>query len=126
LEAWIYLAGARLMLAVVPFRRLVWTFKRQPSTRALLTDGERHCLHLNVRWAISRARAYLPGLTACFPVGIAAQALLRRRGVEATLYYGAATRPETGLSAHVWVLDGTQGVVGHAVAKDYRIIARYP
>lgn len=126
LEACLYLVWARLMLLALPFRWLTRFFKR-PCSSALAGDSfERQRLRQDVAWAIQRAAENLPVETACFPRGIAAQAMCRRRGINATLYYGAATLPSTGLTAHVWVLDGTEGVVGHQVANEYRIIARFP
>jgi hypothetical protein len=52
--------------------------------------------------------------------------MLRRRGIDATLYYGAATLPQRGLMAHVWVKDGVEAVVGCQAANKYHILARYP
>jgi hypothetical protein len=125
-EACLYLVWARLILLVLPFRRLTPFFNR-PSPPAMILDPvERRRLRQDVGWAIELAGRHLPGETTCFPRGIAAQAMCRRRGVGAVLCYGAATLPETGLSAHVWVLDGTEGVVGHQAASDYRILARFP
>jgi hypothetical protein len=42
------------------------------------------------------------------------------------MYYGAANDPLVGLKAHVWVQDGAHGVVGHTVAGDYGVLARFP
>jgi hypothetical protein len=126
LEAWLYLIGARLMLRFLPFLRLKNFFDRPGSRHIELVESERERVRQNVRWSIERAAGCLPGNTSCFPLGIAAQAMCRKRGVGATLYYGAAILPEKGLSAHVWVLDGTQGIVGHRIASEYRIIARFP
>lgn len=126
LEASLYLIWARLLLLTLPFRLLTRFFNR-PYSRASVPGGaERQRLRQDVGWAIQRAAERLPVETACFTRGIAAQAMCRRRGIGATLYYGAATLPSTGLTAHVWVLDGTEGVVGHQVANEYRIIARFP
>ena len=125
IEACACLIAARLMLLFLSFRQLTWFFNRSSSKSAIPTNSERAHLRQEVRWAITRASEYLPGETACFPRGIAAQAMLRRRGCNATLYYGAATLPQKGLTAHVWVLDGTEGVVGHQTAKNYKIIARF-
>ena len=44
----------------------------------------------------------------------------------AVIYYGAAPAPKKGLTAHVWVLDEAEGVVGHQIAGDYQILARFP
>ena len=125
-EACLYLICARLMLLLLSFRQLTRFFNRSSSKDGALAGAERARLRQDVRWAVERAADRLPGETACFPRGIAAQAMLRRRGCNATLYYGAATLPQKGLSAHVWVLDGTEGIVGHQVAKDYRVIAHFP
>ncbi len=89
-------------------------------------DPERAKLREEVQWAIGEAKWYLPGKTMCFPQAIAAQAMLRRRGISTTLYYGAVTLPTRELKAHVWVQDGTIGVVGYETAKDYHILAQYP
>jgi hypothetical protein len=52
--------------------------------------------------------------------------MCRRRGISAVMYYGAATELVGGLSAHVWVLDGDDGVVGHELASKFRVLARFP
>jgi hypothetical protein len=126
LEAFLYLVWARLMLRALPFRRLTRFFNRSSFKQSPLTGPEREQLRRDVRWAINRAAEHLPGETACFPCGIAAQAMCRRRGVSATLYYGAATLPVKGLAAHVWVLDGAEGIIGHQIANNYQIIAQFP
>jgi len=116
---------ARLALLCLPFNRLVW-FLNRPARQPELEGEERELLRKTVRWTILRAVQLLPGKTVCFPRGIAAQALLRRRRVSTTLYYGAATHPVKGLTSHVWVQDGSNGVIGHRVANGYKIIAMYP
>ena len=126
LEASLYLVWARLMLLVLPFRRLTPFFNRRPSPPGVADPMERQRLRLEIRWAIERAVVHLPGKMTCFPQGIAAQAMCRKRGIDAVLYYGAAPLPEKGLSAHVWVLDDTEGVIGHQLAHEYRIIGRFP
>jgi hypothetical protein len=126
LEACLYLMWAKLILLALPFRRLTRFFNRPCRRNSPLDGFERQRVRQDVRWAIQRAAEHLPGETACFPCGIAAQAMCRRRGISATLYYGAATLPAKGLRAHVWVLDGTEGVVGDQIANEYRIIARFP
>jgi hypothetical protein len=125
-EACFYLVAARVMLLLLSFSQLTRFFNRSSSKERVLANSERARLRGDVRWAITRAAEYLPGDTVCFPRGIAAQAMLRRRGSNATLYYGAATMPQKGLTAHVWVMDGAEGVVGHQIAGDYRVIAHFP
>ena len=125
LEAALYLLLARLALVLLPFRKMVW-FLNRTTKPSRLSDAQRGLLRKEVSWAIVVTAEHLPGKTSCFPRGIATQAMLRRRGVAATLYYGAATLPEEGLAAHVWVQDGEQGVVGHLEAGQFKVLAVYP
>jgi hypothetical protein len=62
----------------------------------------------------------------CFQQGLAAQLMLRRRGVPSVLYYGAAPNDGSGLSAHVWVRDGDVGVIGDEIASRYAQLAAFP
>jgi hypothetical protein len=148
LEAMFYLLVARLALRVIPFRRLTWFFERPPrrpqdtfaerqrigaaarmpftARQDEITGTERERFRKGVQWLINEAAWFLPGETVCFPRAIVAQAILRRLGMAATLYYGAATLPERGLTAHAWVQDGSQVIVGRSDGQDYHILARYP
>lgn len=56
---------------------------------------------------------------------MAAQAMLRRRGIGTTLYYGAMTSPEGQLQAHAWLQSEDGGVVGHEAAPAYNVLATY-
>jgi Transglutaminase-like superfamily len=125
-EAFVWLLFARLLLWVIPFRHLTLLLRRTPSAHFDLPEPERQRFKQDVRWAVNRAAGLLPGETVCFPRGIAAQAICRRRGIPAIMYYGAASAPGKGLSAHVWVLDGTDGIVGHQLASEFRVLARFP
>lgn len=125
IEAAVCLLLARLALRLLSFRRLTWFFSR-PVRRPQVIGAERQRIRKEVANAVGHTTRRLPGETACFPRGIAAQAMLRRRGIATTLYYGAATLPDRGLTAHVWVMDGPEGVVGHAAAHRYRVLACYP
>ncbi len=124
LEALLFLAAARFALRLMPFERLRWFFERAPRNE--IHGAAREQFRTRVQWAIGEASLYLPMETVCFPRAIAAQAMLRRRHIHTTLYYGAATLPTRELKAHVWLQDGSIGVVGHETAEQYHILARYP
>lgn len=125
LEAALGLTLARLALRFVPFRQLKLFFNR-PVRGSHVNGRQREHLRKEVAWAIEKTATFLPGETVCFPRGITAQAMLRRRGVGTTLYYGVTTSNGNGSIAHVWVQDGVQGVVGHRDIEAYHILARYP
>lgn len=119
--------GARLALAVIPFRRLTPYFER-PVRVPELTGPERIRQRDAVRRAILTIHRHAPAANTCLHRAIAAQAMLRRRGISTTLYYGATRRPEHPLSTHAWVQDGAEGVIGYITAQRDRcvILAAYP
>jgi len=123
LEAGRSLILARLLLRFISFQRLANTFSRK--TPLMEIEGQtRILLCQEIRSAVERMSELLPGKTVCFPRAIATQAMLRRRGVSTTLYYGA--RDDGSLSAHVWVQDGDVGVIGMPREGEYSIVARFP
>jgi hypothetical protein len=125
LETLFYLCAARLALRILPFRWLVWWFQR-PVDRPELTGEARQAAIKKVRLAVHHTNRRLKLNAVCFPRSIAAQTMLRRRGVSTTLYYGAATLPDQGkLTAHVWLQDGDVGIVAHENSSQFHILARY-
>lgn len=125
LEAALSLLLARLAIRLLPFRYLA-RFVARPVSRPEVLGDERVRLREEVCWAIYQASQHLPGNVTCFPQAIATQAMLRRRCVGTVMYYGVARLPGWGLAGHVWVQDGTQGIMGHLINKGYAVLARYP
>jgi len=85
----------RFALIVFSFQQLTWFFER-PTRQPELTGEARICQRKEVRNAIYRLHRRFPGSTTCFHRAIAAQAMLRRRGIGTTLYYGAQPCPGEG------------------------------
>ncbi len=148
LEIMACLLAARLALRLIPFRWLTRFFERPPwqpedtfaerkwigasaltpytAHRDEIAGVERDRLGKVAQWLTNEATWFLPGQTACLPRAMVAQAFLRRLGIGATLYYGAATLPDRGLTAHVWLQDGNEMIVGNPGGRDYHTLARYP
>ena len=123
-EAVSYLTLASLAIRFVPFKRLVPVFTR-PLPRPELTGPARSRAIADVRRAVLSAAVRLPNRPVCFPQALAAQAMLRRRGVATTMCYGANTGGGTGLAAHVWLLAGDEGVVGQEIAAQFPLLVTY-
>ena len=75
-------------------------------------------------WAVTAASARVPWRSVCFHDGLAAQYLLRRRGIDARLHYGAAIGEA--LSAHVWVTVDGEPVIGGAEAGPFAELYAVP
>ena len=80
----------------------------------------------NVRWAIDAAARRLPWNAVCIQRGLAAQWMLRRRGIDARLHYGLAKDGVSALRAHVWVDAAGETIIGDEEAVDYVRVATFP
>ena len=80
----------------------------------------------NCVWAIETAARLVPVRAKCIEQGIALQRMLRKRGVEARLHYGARTSPNKNVEAHVWVTVDSTAVLGGEEAAAFVELAAYP
>jgi hypothetical protein len=124
-ESFAWLAIASLAIAVLPFPSISAIASR--GTRLIsAAAGARQDLVSRIRWAVGAASARVPWRAVCFQQGLAAHLMLRRRGIDSVLYYGAAHTPDSALSAHVWVRAGDLDVVGCELASQYALLATFP
>ena len=116
------LAVASLLIAVFSFRRIAALAGQgggdRPPATATLAD--------NIDWALSAWARRVPWRAVCFQQGLAAQLMLRRRGLSASLYYGARRDDTSALVAHVWVRSGEIDVIGCAGSEVYGVLAVFP
>jgi hypothetical protein len=120
-EAGAAILAASLAVRLVPFRTLAERLSRGEGGTAPADAETAYWL----RRAVLAWGRRLPWRALCFEQGLAAFALLRRRGLDATLHYGAATF-DGELKAHVWVTSGETEVVGCENKEDYGLLARFP
>jgi hypothetical protein len=125
LEAILSLAVAGIAIAVLPFRH-IGTLAARPIRRRHPSSDERLTAVTRIRWAIRAAARRVPWRALCFQQGLAAQFMLRDRGIPSVLYYGAAQDDRDGLFTHVWVRDGDIDVIGGDTADHYAVLATFP
>lgn len=125
-EAAAELLRARARLATRPFAdiaRQLGGFSA-PAPSEPCADRATAQLARAVGRAIARAAPLLPLPMVCLPRALAAQAMLRRRGIAATLHLGAARNGERALDAHAWLEVGGVPVTGYPVPPDCIEVAR--
>ena len=125
LEAALWLAVASFAIAVLPFRHL-GRLAGIPIRRPQLPSQTRVTEVRRIRWAVVSTARRVPWRAVCFQQGLAAQFMLRRRGISSVLYYGAAPDKQNGLSAHVWVRDGDIEVIGGEAATRFASLVAFP
>lgn len=119
-EAFATLAWASFVVAVLPFARLA-AIARRPVRRPPPADAARAVRQ--VAWAIAAAARRAGFRAVCIERGLAAQAMLRRRGIAADFHYGLARDPAGALAAHVWVRAGDSDVTGGDQAAAFHEVA---
>lgn len=119
-EAGLAMLGASAAVRLLPFDRLARMLERRaPGTRS--ADA---ATAYWIRRSVAAWGRRLPWRAKCFEQGLAAAWMLRRRGLSYSLHYGAANRDDT-VAAHVWVMSGEQGVVGHENREEFAPLARF-
>ncbi len=124
-EALVALSAASIAIGVLPFRTVTATAQRIAPGPAP-SRAKRQAACARVRWSVSVWARCLPWRPLCFPQGLAAQWMLRRRRIPSVLYYGAAPHAVKAIAAHVWVCDGDVAVVGGEAARGLAVLARFP
>ena len=107
-------------VAFLPFRRAIriGSVSRAPGRSGSVSD----CV-----WAIEAPARRMPLRAVCIQKGLALQRMLRRRGVDARLHYGARNEPPPGkLHAHVWVSVDGDVVMGGNESPDFAELAVFP
>lgn len=109
------------LIALLPFRRVA-ALAARGSHRGAITAAEARAIER----ALARTARLIPWRTLCFEQGLAALIMLRRRGHQATLYYGARHDADHRLTAHIWIRSGGVAVTGCADLDGYALLARFP
>jgi hypothetical protein len=119
-EACLAMAAAWVRLHGQPFSRLAPRLARPPGRRADGGSAERAIAR--VRWALHVLAEDGPLPFVCFPQAIAAQAMLRRRGVPAAIHYGVRKAADGRTEAHAWAMVGAKPVVGVSAARGFTVL----
>jgi len=127
LEAFALLGIARLLVLTVPFRWLAISLGKptaESGNRSVPADLARARL---IGQAVRSAANSTPWESVCLPQAVAAQWMLKRRRIAATLYLGVAKdegKPEK-LSAHAWLRCGDLILTGAAGHRQFTVVASF-
>ena len=109
LRAVAWLAIARIMLVVLPFRRLAARLSARSDFAQVEPDPE---LLQRIGRAVAIAANQVPWRSDCFPQTIAARMLLRRHGIESIVHIGVERVGDDELNGHAWLTCGETVVTG--------------
>lgn len=125
-QATFVLGASRLAIRLLPYSRLERIMgERSTESAATVTPTELQRAR-RVAWAIRRVSSHTPWKSNCFPQALTAKILLRRRGIESTLYLGAAFKSGgEGLRAHAWSRCGRFYLTGGNSASQFGAVISY-
>ena len=135
IEAVAWLLVARLSLIFVSFPRLarrLGTLVAPTDARALRakSDDKQDQARVaeEVGWAVTRAARHVPFNAVCLPQAMAARIMLKRRGVDSVLHFGARIGQDKigqnkPIDAHAWLDAAGVEVTGYPVANTFAEIA---
>jgi hypothetical protein len=126
-EALAALAIARLAMACLPFRRIAaWLGTPGAESPATATAGEMRTAQ-EIGWAVGALARRVPWDGRCLAQALAATCMLRRRGLEGTVSFGARRGESAGFDAHAWLRLGScmvTGGPGHERFQTFTTFAR--
>jgi hypothetical protein len=116
LHATVWLGMARIMLIVMPFRRLSARLSSKSDSTQPEPDQE---LLQRISYAVSAAANNVPWRSDCFPQTIAARMLLKRHGLASTIHFGVERVGDDELTGHAWLTCGETVVTGGSELNRY-------
>lgn len=123
IEATAALCAASVLLRVLTFSRLAARLGNHMAESPPSQDRTMSQRAHRIRWAVETTARHLVWNPVCLPQAVAAQWMLRRRGIASTLYLGV--NPAAGLDAHAWVRAGTVIVTGGPSEKTFTVVSSF-
>jgi len=118
---------ARGAMALLPFRRIAaWLGTLGAESPATAAPEEIRSAE-EVGWAVGVLARRVPWDGRCMAQALAATGMLRRRGLEGTVSFGARRGESAGFDAHAWLRLGScvvTGGPGHQRFKTFTTFAR--
>lgn len=131
-EAAVRLAMARLALALFPFQQVACRRGRllPPDDARAHDSGARAndageaaaAVARKVGWAVRAVAPSMPFKALCLQQALAAHAMLRRRGIEAPIHFGAGRDDSNRFEAHAWLKVAGVEVTGYPIPARMREI----
>lgn len=134
-EALVLLVLAAAAVRLLPLALIGRIATAGPRACAPLGHDRAEVLTWMVGWAVDRAARRSPLRAKCFEQGLAAQVMLRRRGIDSTMFYGVGRGTSTGtdsdsgsggIRAHVWIETDRFAVIGTPAPGEFAVLATWP
>ena len=124
-EALLALAMARVAMACIPFKRIAaWLGTAGTETPASAADHE-ILMAQEIGWAVSAVARRVLWDGRCLGQALAATGMLRRRGLEGTVSFGAGRDESAEFTAHAWLRLGPLMVTGGPGQEQFKTFTTF-
>jgi hypothetical protein len=114
-------------MAFLPFRRIAAWLGTPGAESPVTVTAEETRLAKDIGWAVGVLGLRVPWDGRCLAQALAATGMLRRRGLDGTVSFGARKGESAGFDAHAWLRLGSDVVTGgpgHENFKTFTTFAR--
>lgn len=125
LEAVLLMALARPAILLLPFRRIVPLLGCERLESPLEITPMQDFKAKQIGRAVVTMSYHTFWQSTCLVQAIAAQLMLKRRGISGTVYLGAIKDKENKLLAHAWIRCGSEILTGASGSKQFTVIATF-
>ena len=124
-EAFAALAIARIVMACIPFRRIAAWLGTPGAESPVTASAEEARAAEAVGWAVTTLGRRVPWDGRCMAQALAATHMLRRRGLEGTVSFGACEGESNGFAAHAWLRVGSSIVTGGPAHEGFKTLTTF-
>ena len=125
IEALLWLGLVRLAILALPFRWIAPHLGQYMAESALTGIPEQSNRLRRIAWAITAVSRHTLWESACLAQAIAGKMMLRRRGLQSTLYLGVARDEDEGLNTHAWLRSGDLILTGVPGKEQFTVISTF-
>lgn len=125
IEALILMGTVRLAILLLPFHRLAYFMGGYMEESVhQVSETEQYTIN-KVKWAVTLAILHAPWKGKCLVAALSAQTMLKKRGIDSTLYLGIARDKNSNLIAHAWLRSGQDIITGGFEHRWFTAVARF-
>ena len=125
LEAFVLTGLFRMIILFMPFskyKKHIGIYKKESSYQMA---ENKYTVIKKISWAVVTVSRYTPWESKCLVQALAAQAMLKRRKIDSTLYLGVNKGEKNRIIAHAWLRSGHLIVTGKEGNGEFVEVARF-
>ncbi|MGN6819259.1 MAG: lasso peptide biosynthesis B2 protein [Sphingomonas sp.] len=93
------------------------------AERAAATTPDQAATARAIGWAVKAAAPFMPFRSVCLQQAMAAQMMLRRRGIASVMHFGASPNDQRAIAGHAWLDAAGVKVTGYPIPPEMGKIA---